>query len=97
MEHTEHTEQTGQYERPDFPEWWVLHVEVQEGYTLRVTFNDGSCKTFDMSPLLDRKVFFRLKNPAVFARAHVECGGVVWDDDTDIDPQYLYNAGTPAP
>ena len=83
------------YERPDLPAWWVLRVEVQGDYTLLATFNDGSRKTFDMSPLLEREVFCRLKNPAVFARARVECGGVVWDDRTDIDPQYLWQRGIP--
>ena len=83
------------YERADFPAWWVLRVEVQEGYTLLATFNDGSKKTFDMSGLLEREVFCRLKNPAVFARTHAPCGGVVWDDRADIDPYYLWQHGTP--
>ena len=83
------------YERADFPAWWVLHVEVQGDYTLLATFNDGSKKTFDMRGLLDREVFCRLKNPAVFARAHAQCGGVVWDDKIDIDPYYLWQQGTP--
>ncbi len=33
------------------------------------------------------------KNPGFFMKAKVECGTVVWNDELDIAPEHLYEAG----
>jgi hypothetical protein len=58
-----------------------------------LTFSTGECKIFDMKPHLDSDITKHLKNPALFGRAFIRCGGVAWDDDTDIAPEGLYKDG----
>ena len=72
------------------PIWIVNHVQTMPDYKLLISFGDGSKKIFDTKPLLNDKIFSELKNPAIFSRARVECGTVVWSDDLDIAPEYLY-------
>ena len=74
----------------NLPIWIVLHVEPMPDYKLLINFADGSKRIFDCKPLLDRKIFEQLKNPSIFSKAKVECGTVVWSDELDISPEYLY-------
>ena len=58
---------------------------------LRLTFNDGTRKTVDVTPLLSGPVFEPLCNPQFFARAQLdrECGTVVWPNGADFAPEAL--------
>lgn len=75
------------------PKWSVEDVQPHKNYTLTVKFHDGSVKFFDAAPLLEYAIYEPLKNPGFFMRAKADCGTVVWNDDIDIAPEYLYEAG----
>lgn len=77
------------------PIWVVKEVQPRKDYTLIITFADGSKKIYDARPLLNKAIYERLKNPAFFLMAKVECGTVVWNDDIDIAPEHLYECSTP--
>lgn len=77
------------------PEYSVKSVEVIPPYCLKVAFADGSVKLVDMTALLDERPYIPLKKPENFAEARVFCGSVVWSDDIDIAPEYLYEHGKP--
>ena len=68
----------------------VMSVRPLPGYRLELTFEDGKCGVFDVSPLLDKGVFKRLTNKAVYDAVRVENGTVVWPGDLDIAPETLY-------
>ena len=70
----------------------LVGVAVCGPTLLRITFNNGSCKTVDLSPLLSGPVFEPLRDPAYFAQAHVDpiCGTVVWPNGADIAPEALH-------
>ena len=72
------------------PKWSVTAVQPLKDYKLLIDFADGSKKVFDMHELMEWPMFRKLRNPGVFMQAHTECGTVVWDDDTDIAPEHLY-------
>lgn len=72
------------------PVWVVKKVQPQKNYTLIITFADGTEKIYDARPLLNKRIYERLKNRAFFMTAHAECGTVVWDNDIDIAPEHLY-------
>ena len=59
---------------------------------LRLTFNDGTSKIVDVSPLLSGPVFEPLRDPAFFARAKLdrECGTIVWPNGADFAPEALH-------
>lgn len=73
----------------------AVKVCVLEGYVLRVQFADGSVKDCDLSGLAEKGVFTRIKDTDFFRKAHAQDGAVVWDDDLDIAPEYLYDNGVP--
>ena len=77
----------------DLPKWVVTSVTANDDFTLTVTFADNTNRLFDAKPLLEKPVYEKLKNPAFFKTADVECGTVVWNDDIDIAPEHLYEAG----
>ena len=68
----------------------VVSVSCLEGHLLQLRFDDGVERLFDMAPWLDRAPYQPLRNPALFNRARVEYGTVVWPGGIDIDPETLY-------
>lgn len=75
------------------PEWVVKNVQPQKDFTLLLTFADKTTKIFDMKPLLNRPAFRPLKNFGLFSQAKAEYGTVVWNEEIDIAPEYLYECG----
>lgn len=76
------------------PRWVVRDVSAREDYTLTLLFADGSRKIYDARPLAEKPIYAKLKNVAFFLDAKAEFGTAVWDDDTDIAPEHLYECGT---
>lgn len=72
----------------------VIKVTAKPGYLLELEFENGECRLFDMSPIMNKKPFNRLKVSNAFFAAHVDYGTVVWPDDIDIDPSTLYDQST---
>jgi hypothetical protein len=73
----------------------VVSVKVQPNYRLQLGFENGEQRVFDMSPLMDKKPFNRLKNSPVFNCAFVDYGTVVWPGEIDIAPETLYDRSVP--
>lgn len=72
----------------------VKSVRPLDGYKLWLRFNTDEEKVFDFSPLLAFPAYAPLKEKAVFDRAYVDFGTVVWNDgDIDIAPERLYADG----
>ena len=71
----------------------VESVDAGKDYTLRMTFSDGKKKVFDFRPMLTKKIYQALSNISLFLQAETDGCGVVWNDDIDIDPTYLYEHG----
>jgi hypothetical protein len=80
------------------PEWTgdglirVVAARVVRPYVLDVTFNDGFRREIDLEDELWGEVFVPLRDPAFFARAMVDrvLGTVVWPNDADFSPEFLY-------
>ena len=72
------------------PVWIVKDVHPNNNYTLLLTFENGETKLYDASPLLEKKIYSRLKSLTFFLNAKVEYGTVVCNDDIDIAPEHLY-------
>ncbi len=73
----------------------ITHVEARPGHRLRVGFENGEERLFDVTPLLDKGVFQELRNEAYFQRVRPVWGGVEWPDEQDLSADTLYCAGTP--
>lgn len=72
------------------PEWAVVGVQPLEDYKLKITFSAGVTKIFDAKPLLHKRIYAKLNNISYFNQAKAKYDTVVWDEDTDIAPEYLY-------
>ena len=74
----------------------VVKVVVKAKYVLELEFENGERRLFDMSSLIDKKPFNRLKASNAFYGAHVDYGTVVWPGEIDIAPETLYELSIPA-
>lgn len=68
----------------------VVEVVVEHGYRLRLLFENGERRVFDMTPYLNKRPYLHLKDARQFALAAVECGTVVWPGEIDIAPETLH-------
>ena len=69
----------------------VTQVRVRDNYLLEIEFNTGETRVFDARPYLEKGVFTRLKDPAIFRRAYVAYDTVCWPGNLDIAPETLYD------
>lgn len=74
----------------------VKKVKVEPGYFLRLTFENGQTRIFDMKPYLSVGVFRALKQQAAFKSARVAYGSVQWKGGQDLCPDTLYEESIPA-
>ena len=74
----------------------INEAEVTGPQSLRLTFNNGTSKEVDLSPLLTGPVFEPLRNPDYFRKMTVDpvCGTVAWPNGADFAPEALL--GLPA-
>jgi hypothetical protein len=69
----------------------VTHVQASHDFQLELTFSTGETRIFDARPYLERGVFQRLRDPALFRQAFVAYGTVCWLGNLDIAPETLYD------
>ena len=77
------------------PRWCVTEVVPREDYPLLLTFADGKKGIYDFKPNLQYPVYQKQRNIAFFMQAKAMYSSVVWSDDSDIDPELLYEACRP--
>ncbi len=73
----------------------IVKVKARSGYLLELEFENGERRLFDMSPIIDKKPFDRLKSSGFFGCARVDYGTVVWPGNIDIAPETLYDRSVP--
>lgn len=73
----------------------VNKVKYESPYQLVVWFANGEVKRFDLEPYLPYPVYEKLRDEVYSSRARVQDGVVVWDEETDMDPDRLYLESKP--
>ncbi len=74
---------------------YVKTVQPKDDYCLLLTFENGEKRIFDLKPYLNKGVFTRLKNPALFKTARVVSGSVEWHGEIDLSYDTLYLDSVP--
>ena len=73
----------------------VVYVKPYKNYHLLVEFENGEKRLFDMSSLIEKQPFNKVKG-SIFMAARVENGTVVWPGNIDIAPETLYDRSSPS-
>ncbi len=73
----------------------LLRMKPLPPSDLLLSYSDGSSRKFSCAPYLDRGVFTRLKDPAMFCQAYVAHGTVCWPGALDIAPETLFLKSEP--
>ena len=73
----------------------VIKVNVSNNFQLKLEFENGETRLFDMKPFLKKKPFITLQKEAIFECATVRHGTVVWPGNIDIAPETLYDYSQP--
>ena len=74
----------------------VVDVDYVKGYTLRVAFNTGEVKNFNLQDYLTGEVFGELLDPSKFIQYGLTRVTIEWANGADLAPEFLYQIGTPA-
>jgi len=74
---------------------YVTEVKHLSGYRLLVTFEDAVRKVVDLQPHLEGEIFEPLKDLDYFktVRVNRDIDTIVWDNDADFSPDFLYEIG----
>jgi len=77
----------------------IISADPIDNHTLVVLFDNNQRKKYDITPLLDKKIFSPLKNTALFKSVRVDHGGyaLVWNSDIDISEYELWVHGENMP
>lgn len=68
----------------------VVKVQALKEYTLRLFFDNGEVRHFDVSPYLDKGIFKELRNVHYFNQVKPSFGGVNWPHEQDFGPDTLF-------
>ena len=68
----------------------AVEVKPLKNYILKITFDNGETKEFDVKPYMNHKVFKELKNIAMFNTVKISGLSIVWANGADICPDELY-------
>jgi hypothetical protein len=71
----------------------VKEVYPIENYQLRLVFNNGEEKIFDVKPYLTIGVFKELQNVGIFNSVRPFLGSILWENNVDLSPDTLYMEG----
>jgi hypothetical protein len=74
----------------------VTKVVPRDDFSLELWFNTGDHRIFDVRPYLDKGVFTRLQNPALFKQAFIALDTVCWPGNLDIAPETLFDRSVAA-
>ena len=69
----------------------IIDVEYLGGHKLRLVFDDGKEGDVDLSPAIERIPPYReLRDPDRFIQFGLVGGTLVWSDELDMAPDWLY-------
>jgi hypothetical protein len=74
----------------------VKDVTALKDYRLRLTFENGEQRIFNVTPYLDTGIFRELRDPSLFNSVKVQFDTVEWTNGADICPEELYERSEPA-
>lgn len=77
----------------------ITNFKIVAPYSLQLTFDDGTTKTIDFTPMLRGELYSPLRDLKFFNQVQLdqEAGTIVWSNGADFDPATLHNWDTVGP
>ncbi len=72
----------------------AIAVQAQEDYMLRVTFDNGEIRQFDVKPYIKGEWYSELKDEKYFRTVFTNGYTVEWANGQDLCPDELYDNST---
>ncbi|MBQ2937962.1 MAG: DUF2442 domain-containing protein [Clostridia bacterium] len=69
----------------------AIDVKILENYKLKVLFDNGEKKIFDVKPYFKFKIFKELEDINKFKKVKISGLSLEWENGADICPDELYN------
>lgn len=73
----------------------AVQVEPLQNYQLRILFDNGETRIFDVKPLIRGSWMGELADEAYFKTVRIGGLSVEWPHEQDICPDQLYECSTP--
>ena len=74
----------------------AISVTIQQDYKLKIIFNNGEAKIFDVKPYIKGSWYSHLKNISYFSLVKTNRFTIIWPEGQDICPDELYYNSVPA-
>ena len=74
----------------------VIDVQPLDDHVLRLIFEGGEVRDFDVKPYLDFGIFQELRDASYFREVYVEFGSVEWPHGQGLSYDTLYLESVPA-
>jgi hypothetical protein len=71
----------------------VKDVKAGKEYFIKIWFDNGEIKTFDLKPYLKTGMFAELKEKSLFNSVQPFLGSIQWSNGLDLCPDTLYEGG----
>ncbi|MCX6258951.1 MAG: DUF2442 domain-containing protein [Bacteroidia bacterium] len=72
----------------------VTGVVPENEFILLLSFENGEKRRMDMRPYLNHGIFKELKDPMKFSLVRVNFDTIQWENEADLDPEFLYENST---
>ena len=73
----------------------AIDVKPLDNYKLKVTFDNGEVRIYDVKPLIKGAWFGELEDKKIFNTVHIAGLSVEWVNGQDICPDDLYYSSVP--
>lgn len=73
----------------------VTNIFALENHTLRLVFEGGEIREFDLKPYLNFGIFEELKNDAYFISVKIEFGSLEWPNGQGLSNDTLFRKSKP--
>jgi len=73
----------------------AVEVHPEENYKIKVAFDNGEVKLFDVKPYIKGEWYGKLFDKAYFNSVKTDGFTVVWPEGQDLCPDELYHLGVP--
>jgi hypothetical protein len=77
---------------------WVTAAKPVKDFKIWLRFNDGKEGIIDLQRTIftdSRPIFAPLRNPEYFRRFKIEMDTLVWENELDLAPEFLYEQVQP--